>query len=174
MNLEIRLTGVLYRTVLRDLERPHPFAGERVGFLFGRLGSLANQGNLILLNRYHSIPDEEYVKDPNVGARIGVQSISWAMQTVHRGRRSGEGIFHVHVHDHSGEPRMSPVDQDELPPMMPRFQAVGRKVAHGIVILSRDHGAGWAWLPGANEPGRAQRISVIQSPLLVFDRRAPK
>ena len=38
MKVEIKLTGSLYKKILRDLARPHPFAAERVGFVFGRTG----------------------------------------------------------------------------------------------------------------------------------------
>ena len=37
---------------------------------------------------------------------------------------------------------MSGVDARETPKMMPGFQSVGREAAHGIIILSLDHGAG--------------------------------
>jgi len=29
---------------------------------------------------------------------------------------------------------------------------VGREAAHGVIILSLEHGAGWVWLPGRKEP----------------------
>jgi hypothetical protein len=70
MTVEIRMTGPLYDQIHRDLARPHPFAAERIGFVFGRAGSLANAGKLVLLTRYHSIPDGQYVEDETVGARI--------------------------------------------------------------------------------------------------------
>ena len=37
---------------------------------------------------------------------------------------------------------MSGVDARETPKMMPGFQSVGREAAHGIIILSLDHGSG--------------------------------
>lgn len=43
---------------------------------------------------------------------------------------------------------MSKTDRDEIPPMMPGFQSVGRDAAHGIIVLSLDHGSGWVCLPG--------------------------
>lgn len=172
MKVEIRLTGSLYKEILRDLERPHPFAGERVGFVFGRIGSLANEGKLVLLNRYHSIPDEQYLDDPRVGARIGSDALTWAMQAVYHGRSAHEGIFHIHVHPHRGQTGMSGVDSREIPKLMPGFQSVGREAAHGIIILSLDHGAGWVWLPGRKEPVAAGTVSVIGKPLGVFEKGA--
>jgi hypothetical protein len=170
MKVEIRLTGSLHGEILRDLARPHPFAAERVGFVFGRVGTLAAEGRLVLLNRYHSIPDDQYVDDPAVGARIGSDAITGAMQAVYHGRPAREGVFHIHVHPHRGETGMSGVDARETPKMMPGFQSVGREAAHGIIILSLDHGAGWVWLPGRKEPVAAGIVSVIGKPLGVFEK----
>ena len=142
MKIEIRTTRSLHNEILLDLARPHPFAAERVGFVFGRVGSLANEGKLVLLNRYHSIPDNQYVEDEAVGARIGSDAITWAMQAVYYGRPAQEGIFHIHVHAHKGKTGMSPVDSSEIPKLIPGFQSVGREAVHGIIILSLDHGAG--------------------------------
>lgn len=169
MKIEIRLTRSLHGEILRDLARPHPFAAERVGFVFGRVGTLAGEGRLVLLHRYHSIPDDEYVDDPSVGARIGSNAITKATQAIYYGRPAREGAFHVHVHPHRGETGMSGVDARETPKMMPGFQSVGREAAHGMIILSLDHGSGWVWLPGRKEPVAAGTISVIGKPLDVFE-----
>jgi hypothetical protein len=172
MKVEIRLTGSLHEEILRDLARPHPFAGERVGFVFGRVGSLTDEGKLALLNRYHSVPDDQYIDDETVGARIGSDALTGAMQAVYYGRPAREGIFHIHVHPHIGETGMSPVDRREIPKLMPGFQSVGREAVHGIIILSRDHGSGWVWLPGRKEPVAAGTVSVIGKPLGVFAKGA--
>jgi hypothetical protein len=169
MNVEVRLTGSLHQEILGDLARPHPFAAERVGFVGARMGSVADGGFLVLLSRYHPIPDDQYVEDQTVGARIGRDALSWAMQAVYHGRPAREGVFHVHVHDHPGQPRMSRVDRCEIPRLVPGFQSVGRDAAHGIVLLSRDHGAAWVWLPGSKEVVAAGRVSVIGKPLGVFE-----
>ena len=172
MRFEIKLTGFLYDRIVSDLIRRHPFAAERVGFVSARMGSLADQGKLILLNRYHSIPDEQYVDDPTVGARIGSEAMTWAMLAVYHGRPAREGIFHIHLHGHNGETGMSRTDACEIPKLMPGFQSVGREAMHGIIILSRDHGSGWVWMPGRKEPIAAGTISVIGKPLGVFAKGA--
>ena len=86
MTITLKMTGRLYDEIRHDLERPHPFAFERVGFVSGRLGIGASGARLILLTRYQSIPDAHYIDDPTVGARIGPDAMSAAMQSVFRGR----------------------------------------------------------------------------------------
>ena len=170
MRVKIKLTGFLYDQIVADLIRPHPFAAERIGFVFARVGSLADHDKLILLSRYHSIPDEHYVDDPTVGARIGSNAMTWAMQAVYYGRSAHEGIFHIHLHGHCGETGMSGTDAREIPRLIPGFQSVGREAAHGIIILSSDHGSGWVWLPGLKDALLADQMSVIGAPVGVFER----
>jgi hypothetical protein len=174
MKILIKLTGALHAEMLHDLTRKHPFAAERVGFVTARIGTLADDGRLILLTGYHSIPDCEYVNDPSVGARIGSDAITWAMQAAYHGRPRCEGIFHVHIHGHRGETGMSGVDSREIPPMIPGFQGVGRDAAHGIIILSLNHGSTWVWLPAQCEPVQADGMAVIGAPVQVFDHGRKK
>lgn len=169
MRISIKLTGELLKEICQDLVRPHPFAAERVGFVFGRIALVSKEIKLVLLNRYHPIPDDQYVDDPTVGARISSEAITWAMQAIYYGRARREGIFHIHMHPQKGVPEMSSVDRRELPELMPGFQSVGRDAAHGIVILSLNHGTGWVWLPGCRAPVRASAISVVGNPLCVFE-----
>jgi len=167
--IKLKMTGALHSEILRDLEKPHPFAGERAGFVSGRIGTLAD-GNLILLTGYHSIPDHEYVDDPKVGCRIGSEAITWAMQAAYHGRAKREGIFHIHLHGHRGRTGMSGTDSRGIPPMIPGFQSVGREAAHGIIILSLNHGSAWVWLPGRQESIQAASMAVIGFPIGVFDQ----
>ena len=174
MRIEIKLTGNLYNEIVQDLARPHAFAAERLGFVFGRMGTLSDKGFAVLLNRYHSIPDSQYLEDLTVGARIGSEAITWAMQAIYYGRPTHEGIFLIHVHGHKGETGMSEVDSREQSKLIPGFQSVGRASAHGIIILSLNHGSSWVWLPTYKEPRRADCISVIGAPVGVFERREEK
>jgi hypothetical protein len=171
MNIHLKLTGRLYEEMIQDLLRPHPFAAERVGFVFGRMAALTESSRLLLLTRYHAVADGQYIDDRAVGARIGPDAITWATQAVYYGRPTSEGIFHVHIHGNSGEPGMSDTDRREIPALIPGFQSVGRTAAHGIIILSADHGAAWVWFPGQKENCRAGSISVIGSPVAVFERK---
>jgi hypothetical protein len=170
MNVAVKMTGSLYDEMRRDLERPHPFAAERVGFVLGKIGT-ASDAKLVLLTRYHSIPDHDYIDDPTVGARIGPDAMTWAMQAVYHGRPAREGVFHIHMHACCGETGMSRTDAREVPPMIPGFQSVGRTAAHGIIILSIDHGSAWVRLPGCKDLVACNCVSVIGTPVTVFERR---
>jgi len=172
MSIQFKLSGATFREIIIDLQRPHRFAAERVGFVSARLGSLTGNGKLILATRFHPIPDDNYIDDPDVGARINSEAIIGAMHAVYHGRSMREGIFHVHLHQHGGEPRPSKTDWREIPKMMPGFQAVGHEAAHGMILLSADHAAAWVWLPGKAEPTIADSVSVIGIPIRVFERRA--
>jgi hypothetical protein len=173
MMINIKLTGALHGEILRDLGRRHPFAAERVGFVTARIGTLID-AQLILLTSYHSIPDHEYVKDLSVGARIGSDAITWAMQAAYHGRPRREGVFHVHLHGHRGRTDMSSTDSREIPQLIPGFQSVGREAAHGMIILSLNHGSTWVWLPGERESIQAASIAVIGCPIGVFDQGKEK
>jgi hypothetical protein len=169
MMIKIKLTGALHAEVLQDLKRPHPFAAERVGFVTGRIGTLA-EGRLILLTGYHVIPDDQYMKDRRVGARIGSEAITWAMQAAYYGRGTREGVFHIHLHGHNGRTGMSGTDSREIPPMVSGFKSVGREAAHGIIILSLNHGTAWVALPECDGSIQAASVSVIGSPIAVFEQ----
>lgn len=171
MKIIVKLTGTLHNEILRDLSRSHPFADERVGFVAGRLGTGASGNRLLLLTHYYPIADSEYLKDQSVGARIGSEAITKAMHTVYYGRTAHEGIFHIHLHGHRGETSMSGVDSREIPPLIPGFQSVGREAAHGIIILSLDHGSAWVWLPGNEASLQAASMAVIGAPIGVFNQR---
>lgn len=172
MNVAVKMTGRLHDEIRRDLTRPHAFAAERVGFVFGKIGT-GESGKLVLLTRYHSIPDGDYIDDPTVGARLGSSAMTWAMEEVYRGRPEREGIFHIHLHNIPGETGMSRTDARDLPRMIPGFRSVGREAPHGIVILSQNHGTAWASLPGEDDRlVRCSGLSIIGAALYVFCRGA--
>jgi len=167
--IELRIPRSLFQEMIDDLERTHPFAMERVGFVYGKMGSIGSDATLALLCRYHHIPDDQYLEDDTVGARIGEAAMSQAMRDLYDGHSHRLCIFHVHIHGNHGEPRMSRTDSRELPPMMPGFQSTSRNGAHGILILSADHAAAWVWLPKEKESRRATRIVVVGAPMEIFE-----
>lgn len=156
MPIIIHLPRDLYQWVLTDLRRPHAHAGERIGFLYGRL----TQGvmSLIVMTRYVSISDDQYVVDDTVGARINGDAIRAAMQGV---LDTGDGVFHIHLHECPGTPSFSRTDNEEMPKLIPALRAVEPGQAAGLFLLSPDSAVADVWLPGATGPDRATRISII-------------
>lgn len=154
---------MLHEEMLSDLRRPHAHAAERVGFLYGRLA--ATSGPLIVMTRYKPVPDEQYVDDPHVGARINGDAIRGAMQGV---LDSGDGVFHTHLHEWAGRLGFSFTDENELPKLVPAFQAVGRLQASGLFLLSPKSAIADVWLPGTRRPVRAHRIWIVGYPLQIL------
>ena len=141
--------------------RPHPHAAERVGFAYGRLGNSGTNSPLVILTGYSPLADERYVIDPHSGARIEAAAIRSAMQEVINRK---EGVFHVHMHEWPGRPRFSRMDREELPRLIPSFQVVGPKMAHGLFLLSLDDCVAQVWFPGVAEPVNA-KASVVGFPM---------
>jgi hypothetical protein len=156
MPIAIHLPRGLYYEVLADLRRPHAHAAERVGFLYGRLAPVGVP--LVVMTRYTPVPDEQYVVDDTVGARINGDAIRAAMQGV---LDTGDGVFHTHLHEWPGMPSFSRTDNEELPKLIPAFRAVGLTQATGLFLLSADSANADVWLPGAQGPERAARISIV-------------
>jgi hypothetical protein len=166
---ELRLTRRLYDEIRTDLARPHPFAYERMGFVFAKLGNRSAPEPLVLLTRYRPVADEEYLDDDAPGAHIRGEAIRSVMQEVLDGRARSEGAFHVHLHKHRGETGLSPIDREGLPPIVRSFLSVGKEAPHGLLVFSKDHGSAWIWLPGQKEPVHAPRVVVVGAPLEVFE-----
>lgn len=169
--VEVRLTRPLYETIQEDLARPHPFAGERVGFAYGRLANVGGKTPLVLLYRYVPVPDEHYIEKPGFAACIGGDAIRATRQEIRNHSGTCEGAFHVHVHNHKGEPRFSRPDLIGLPPLIPGFARPAKDAAHGLLLLSADHGIAWVWLPGMAEPCTTSRIVVVGAPVSIFEAK---
>jgi hypothetical protein len=165
MRVKVRIPRQLSNKVRADLSRPHPFAAERVGFLFGRLVSADPDTSLVLMTAYEPLADDRYIDDPLSGARIDSQAIRGAMQGV---LDRQEGAFHVHLHERPGAPRLSLMDSEEIPLIVNGLRNAGPDLAHGMVVLSTDEYAAWVWLPGGRHSVRAQAASVVGYPLEVF------
>lgn len=165
----IRIARPLYERVLADLERPHSFAAERVGFLFTRRGTGPAGMTLLFPVEYLPVADDHYLDEGrwDVGAAITGDAIRTAMQHV---MVTGMGALHVHLHDHRGRPHFSPIDWTDLPGFAHSFQNADARLFHGAVVLSRDAAAGAVWRPGqaAQKPVQP-RISLIGYPLISFE-----
>jgi len=157
MNLTIRIPRAFHSRLVHDLERPHDFAFERVGWIFARQASADNNNALLFPVAYEPVADENYVEDDDVGARFNAAAIRAALQ---RSRSSSLSCLQVHLHNHHGETDFSGVDCKTIDELAPSF----RNLAHGGVVLSRDSATGRIWVPGATRSLRP-RIVIVGFPM---------
>ena len=165
MNPLIRITRSLYSNALADLTRPHPFALERVGFMYGRCA--LDDAGLVLMGSYQSVPDDDYIDDPRVGARINSTAIRRAMQVAFSDSRA---VLHVHVHDHEGRPDFSLTDLDELARLVPPFCHAAPGSLHGALVLSRNSGSALVWARAEAQPVPTECVSIVGYPLCAWRR----
>ena len=100
LRIRFKVTTALLTAIRTDLQRVHPFAYERVGFVSAGLS--AGDGELLVLAReYQPVADDDYLRDPTVGAMMGPHAIRRALQWALRG---GVSLFHVHTHRGHGIP----------------------------------------------------------------------
>ncbi len=135
-NTVIRIPAELYKKMIEDLNRPHPFAAERVGFLAASFLQSDSNSTIITITGYHTVPDEDYIDDKEVGASINTNAIRREMQEV---IRTGHGCLHVHLHNHAGKPYPSITDKKSLPDVSRSFLNANPAVPCGYLILSEDN-----------------------------------
>ena len=162
MNPIIRLRRDLFDLMLKDFERPHNFAYERVGFLYGRL-VLAGSLLVVLPTEYRPVPDEQYRKDDSVGAMIDEDALFEA-----HNRTSLTGLCCLHVHSHGGRGRtwFSRTDLKTLRAIGPSLQRLARQSAHGGLVLTNTSGASLLWLPNQATPTRGD-VSIVGFPMSI-------
>ncbi len=167
MNIHIRIPQQLHDEAMSDLIRPHPFAAERIGFFSVTTGRLSSNMLVLHVGKYHPIPDQDYVDDQGVGARIGGDAIRGALQRI---LDTGAGQLHVHLHDHRGQPGPSWTDSRELPPLVKSMSVVDASCANGFLILSRDKA--WAQIIAPNGSGLevVNKITVVGFPVSFLNR----
>lgn len=144
MTIHFKITRHLLEDIRRDLTRPHPFAYERVGFISAGLSS-ADDNLWVLARAYRPVADDEYLRDPSVGAMMGPEAIRKAIQWA---LSDGVAIFHVHTHGGRGQPGFSGIDLQEQAKFVPSFFQVTRKCPHGALVLSDNSAFGNIWLDG--------------------------
>jgi hypothetical protein len=162
----LRITEATMYQIRTDLVRPHPFAYERIGFLYLRQG-LYDNGILLIATTYESVPDDQYIYDPSVGARINSDAIRNTMQRI---MDTGESALHIHMHEHAGPPAFSPTDKEDLGHLIQSFRKVGIDVAHGAAILSDNDISAVVWIPKSERPTLLDKISIIGFPTIFYER----
>jgi hypothetical protein len=142
MRTIFRATSDFLDGVRQDLERPHAFAAERVGFISVRAAN-AGENLLLLAHEYHPVDDGDYVNDQSVGAMMGQEAVRKALNIA---LLQSVGMIHVHMHGHRGLPGFSTIDLSEQLYFVPDFFKVRKGMPHGAVVLSHDKAAGRIWL----------------------------
>lgn len=166
MRIKFKIASSLLASVKADLLRPHPFAYERVGFLACRIGSLLPSGLVIIAGQYNRIDDDDYVPDESVGAMMGPNAIRKALQFAYN---RPVCMFHVHQHDHTGQPRFSRIDRRETAKFVPNFWHVRPAMPHGAIILSKDSACGLCWYPKAANPIRVRDFTFVGSRMSLLE-----
>lgn len=141
MKVRFKITAALLTTIRIDLRRPHPFAQERVGFVSAGLSASGN-GLMVLAREYRPLCDDEYLRDPSVGAMMGSDAIRRALQWA---LQDGVALFHIHTHGGQGIPSFSSIDLRENAKFVPDFFKVAPQCAHGAIVLSDTAGCGHIW-----------------------------
>lgn len=159
--IEIRLPTDLHQHIASDLERPHEFAFERVGFVFGKFEQLTAERAVVLLCQYEAVADDDYIQDENYAAAFNSEAIVKAMQVVRTKRTEPGCIFHIHAHAHRGRPGFSRPDWQGLPPLIPGFLRSGPKGVHGLILLSNDSAIAQVWRP--DKPDASEKASIVLS-----------
>jgi hypothetical protein len=162
MTIAFKISRSLLNQALADLRQPHAFAAERVGFLSCRVAGLNPSGWVILAEELHPVADEDYIEDHTVGAMMGADAIRKAMQVALRNQSC---MFHVHIHEHRGQPRFSAIDISETAKFVPDFWNVCPQMVHGALVFSTDSMVGRCWHPRLQTPIRVSDYSVVGSPM---------
>lgn len=162
MRVVFKLVDRLLERVRLDLARPHEFAAERVGFFICRAAVLVPEGVIVLAHDYRPVEDEDYVDDPTVGAMMGPTAIRKALEFALNNKA---GMFHVHMHDHTGRPWFSRTDARESAKFVPDFWNVRPEMPHGAMVASKDSLYGRCWCPGISAPTEIREFVVVGSPI---------
>lgn len=161
MKITFKISQALIQAIRSDLIRAHSFAAERVGFVFCRFGRSAVGRLLILALEYLSMADEHYVKDYRYGALLRAEGFSKAFGFAFNHE---VGVFHVHLHHHSGRPAFSSIDRREMAKYVPDFFNVRPNLPHGALVLSLDCLSGRCWMSQHSRGVAISDFSVVGAP----------
>lgn len=141
MKTELRIPRRIYEFMKADLARPHAHAPERVGFCRVVEGNREGDTLLLLVKEYFPVDDSNYVRSGSrFIAEIDEHAIRHARQTA---LTTGEGIFHVHLHEIPGPIGFSLIDMDSIPSIVQSLTYSNAKT-HGMLVLDHDNAAAMA------------------------------
>lgn len=163
MNTYFKVTETLLAEIKHDLNRPHDFAVERVGFISCRVGRVESQDWIMLASKYHPVEEHHYIEGHDAGATIGSDAIRKMIQLAYDETVS---IVHVHEHPHYGVPKFSKhVDEPEMNRLIPDFWHVRPNFPHGAIVLSVDSMCGFAWDPISKQRFPMNNFTVVGAPM---------
>jgi hypothetical protein len=162
MTVFLKIRADLLASVRADLERSHPFAWERVGFLFAAAASIDEQDLLLTIRSYMPVDDGDYVADRKVGAKIGSNAMRRAVEAAYR---PASAILHVHTHHGSGIPSFSSVDLASAKEFVPGFFETAPRMPHGLLVLSDDAAYGHIWFDATKKPKPIDRFMSVGVPI---------
>ena len=165
MSITLRIPRDIHGALLDDLRSPHPFAAERVAFCHVTFGNRGHEHSLVLVTDFWSVPDDQFIDDPESGARINGTAIRFAMQSI---LDHGRGVLHVHFHDWPGSPIYSKMDRTEIPRLVHSFRPVNPDVPHGMLVLSPDSARASIALPRCEVLETARQISIVGWPTRII------
>ena len=168
MNILLKITAGLLASVRADLERPHRFAFERVGFLTAGAARVQD-GFLLVCRSYHPIADEDYERSNSVGAQIGSSAMRKGIEAAYENSSS---LIHIHTHGGVGDPEFSGVDLRSALGFVPGFFNALPRMPHGLVVLSDDSARGLLWTGRNNEPHNINGFVQVGSAVQKFGDRA--
>ena len=138
--------------VLHDLQRPHTFAFERVGFIACSQAKVGSNEIMLFATRYEALLDDEYVDDDSAGAVFGPAAIGRGLRMALNNGGENITVLHVHHHFGSGVPRFSLLDKQEARNFVPDFFHAAPDVPHGAIVLSNNRAYGEIWLDEGSSP----------------------
>jgi hypothetical protein len=162
MKINLRIPRNLYNQALSDIARPHSFAAERIGFFYGRIGTISDNEFLVLISSYGAVPDECYIEDAYCGARINSTAIRNAMQ---KALSQKCGVFHVHLHAWNGRASFSTTDRKDQGKLIQSFKNAMPQQAHGQIVFTYNNYAGLVLLPDIERTAPITGLSIVGTPL---------
>jgi hypothetical protein len=160
MKVTLKITRPLLEKLLNDLERPHGFAYERLGYISVKVAQHAYGLNL-LATAYHPVADGHYVPDENCGARMGGEAIRHAMERCHQ-TTTGQLWIHTHGRRRSTEP--SRTDRHYGPRVATSLANAGVGIPCGWAVISEYSISGEVILP-KGEILELGSMSVVGRPM---------
>lgn len=161
----IRIPNILLDQIINDLQRPHEFAYERVGFVGSRHKVLSSSTTIVFMTEYFPVKDEQYLRDAEVGARINSSAIREGLQRVVDNRF---GSFHAHYHSFSKNiPEFSVTDMEDNPEIIKSFGYADKSQTHGMIVFGKNGMNALVKLPGDAELKQATKIVGVGYPMKI-------